>query len=66
MLPGLKNQNGRSSFVFPNQMTGKLLTSVKSAFSAACRRAGITGLMYFSEVDTYGLSRGTYQNSSFA
>lgn len=40
----LKRINGQNPYVFFNPKTGKPLTSVKTAFKAACRRAGIKGL----------------------
>jgi integrase len=38
--------DGTSPYVFPHPATGKALTTVKTAFLAACRRAGIKGLRF--------------------
>ncbi|MGA2363416.1 MAG: tyrosine-type recombinase/integrase [Candidatus Aminicenantales bacterium] len=45
-LSHLKGTDGRSPYVFPNPATGKSLTTVKTAFKAACRRAEIHGLRF--------------------
>jgi excisionase family DNA binding protein len=45
-LHQLRALDGRSPYVFLNPDTGKPLTSVKTAFTAACRRAGISGLRF--------------------
>lgn len=45
-LMKLRSRNGQSPFVFFNPKTGKPLTSVKTAFKAACRRAGIKELTF--------------------
>lgn len=44
-LRALRKQNS-GSHVFGNGETGKPLTTVKTAFKAACRRAGIVGLRF--------------------
>lgn len=53
-LSMLKSQDGRSPFVFPNSKTGKPLTTVKTAFVAACRRAEIAGLRFHDLRHTFG------------
>jgi len=45
-LHQLRALDGRSPYVFLNPDTGKPLTSVRTAFMAACRRAGISGLRF--------------------
>ena len=45
-LLGLKSLDGQSGYVFLNSRTGKPLTTVKTAFKVACRRAGISGLRF--------------------
>ncbi len=50
----LRSQNGRSPVVFPNPDTGKPLTTIKTAFVAACRRAGISGLRFHDLRHTFG------------
>lgn len=50
----LKSQDGRSPFVFPNPKTGKPLTTVKTAFVAACRRSEIAGLRFHDLRHTFG------------
>jgi len=45
-LWAIKNQNGQSSYLFISPSSGKQLTTIKTAFNAACRRAGITGLRF--------------------
>jgi len=45
-LVELKSANGDSGYLFLNPKTGKPLTTVKTAFKAACRRAGIKGLRF--------------------
>jgi len=46
VLQLLKSQNGKSPYLFPNPKTGLALKSVRTAFKAACRRAGIKGLRF--------------------
>jgi len=53
-LSRLKGQDGRSPYVFPNPRTGKPLTTVKTAFVATCRRAGIAGLRFHDLRHTFG------------
>jgi len=50
----LRSLDGRSPFVFPNPKTGKPLTTVRTAFRAACRRAGISGLRFHDLRHTFG------------
>jgi len=45
-LQKLRSDNGQSPYVFPNPETGKPLTTVKTSFTGACRRAGIEGLRF--------------------
>jgi excisionase family DNA binding protein len=45
-LTRLRSLDGKSPYVFPNPETGKPLRTVKTAFVAACRRAGIVGLRF--------------------
>jgi integrase len=45
-LTALKRRNGRSPYVFPNPKTGEPVTTIKTAFHTACRRAGISGLRF--------------------
>jgi len=42
----LRSRNGQSPYVFANPKTGKPLTTIKTAFNAACRRADIKGLWF--------------------
>lgn len=53
-LSRLKSQDGRSPYVFPNPRTGKPLTTVKTAFVATCRRAGVAGLRFHDLRHTFG------------
>lgn len=53
-LARLKSQDGRSPYVFPNPRTGKPLTTVKTAFVATCRRAGVAGLRFHDLRHTFG------------
>ena len=53
-LSKLKSRDGQSPYVFPNPKTGKPLTTVKTAFVAACRRAGIAGLRFNDLRHTFG------------
>ncbi len=50
----LKNRKNNKPFVFFNEDTGKPLTTVKTAFKAACRRAGIEGLRMHDLRHTFG------------
>jgi integrase len=45
-LMRLKNKNGQTNYMFFNSETGKPITTVKTGFNAACRRAGIEGLRF--------------------
>ena len=45
-LTRLKSLDGTSPYVFPNPSTRKPLTTVRTAFVAACRRASIAGLRF--------------------
>jgi len=42
----LRSRNGQSPYIFPNPRTGRPLITIKTAFNAACRRAGIHGLRF--------------------
>ena len=42
----LKKRSGDCVYLFINPRTGKPLTTVKTAFKAACRRAGVQGLRF--------------------
>ncbi|MDH4218569.1 MAG: tyrosine-type recombinase/integrase [Candidatus Aminicenantes bacterium] len=53
-LKELRSVNGQSPYVFPNPDTGKPLTTVKTGFNAACRRAGIEGLRFHDLRHTFG------------
>jgi excisionase family DNA binding protein len=53
-LSRLKTQDGRGPYVFPNPRTGKPLTTVKTAFVATCRRAGVAGLRFHDLRHTFG------------
>jgi integrase len=46
VLANLKQENGKSQFVFLNPKTGKPMVDVKTGFKAATRRAGIRGLRF--------------------
>jgi integrase len=46
LLEMLKSMPRKSPYVFPNPNTGKPYTTIKTAFTAACRRAGIKGLRF--------------------
>jgi integrase len=50
----LRSLDGQSPYVFPNPKTGKPLTTVKTAFVATCRRAGISGLRFHDLRHTFG------------
>jgi len=50
----LRSLDGQSPYVFPNSKTGKPLTTVKTAFVATCRRAGIAGLRFHDLRHTFG------------
>jgi excisionase family DNA binding protein len=50
----LRSLDGQSPYVFPNPKTGKPLTTVKTAFVATCRRAGIAGLRFHDLRHTFG------------
>jgi len=53
-LQKLRSDNGQSPYVFPNPETGKPLTTVKTSFTGACRRAGIEGLRFHDLRHTFG------------
>ena len=42
----LKKRSGNCVYLFINARTGKPLTTVKTAFKAACRRSGVQGLRF--------------------
>ena len=46
LLEMLQSMPRKSPYVFPNPKTGKPYTTIKTAFTAACRRAGIKGLRF--------------------
>ena len=46
LLSDLKKKNGKNEHVFFNHRTGERLTTVKTAFNAACRRSKIENLRF--------------------
>ncbi len=50
----LRNRNSQNPYVFFNPKTGKPLTTIKTAFNAACRRAKIKGLWFHDLRHTFG------------
>ena len=52
-LARFHSENGLSPYVFVNPRTKKPLGSVKTAFKAACRRAGITGFRFHDARHTF-------------
>ena len=45
-LKRLRSLDGTSTYVFENPKTGKPITTIRTAFEGACRRAEITGLTF--------------------
>jgi integrase len=45
-LQVLRSGDGQTPYLFANPKTGKALTTIKTAFNAACRRSGIKGLWF--------------------